>query len=287
VEPPAPPALTRSARVLRFPPSRILIALLAILVPFAAVAIPLNRYVADIALRRIGALLLAAIILAGYCAYVRIVEKRRPTELSPANAVEELGAGIAVGTLLLSLTIAVLAALGIYRISGSNGWVAMLGTIPGFVMGAVLEEVVFRGVLFRILEQWLGSWTALAITAAVFGLLHMLNPGATLLNAASIVIEAGVLLAAAYMLTRRLWFCFGIHFAWNFTQGGIFSVAVSGGAARGLLQAKLAGPVWLSGGPFGVEASVVAVAICTAAGLIVLVAAVRAHRIVPPSWSAS
>ena len=41
------------------------------------------------------------------------------------------------------------------------------------------------------------------------------------------------LLAAAYMLTRRLWLCIGIHFAWNFTQGGIFSAAVSGGATKG------------------------------------------------------
>jgi membrane protease YdiL (CAAX protease family) len=251
------------------------------------VSIPLSRYVADIAVRRFGALLLTAIILAAYYGYVRIVEKRQPAELSSPQAVEELGAGIALGILLLGLTIAVLAALGIYRITGYNGWGAMLATVPGFVMGAVLEEVVFRGILFRILEQWLGSWTALAITAATFGLMHMLNPGATLLNAASIIIEAGILLAAAYMLTRRLWFCFGLHFAWNFAQGGIFSAAVSGGATRGLLQAKLAGPDWLAGGAFGVEASVVAVAICAAAGLLVLRAAARAGGIVPPPWSAA
>ena len=137
-----------------------------------------------------------------------------------------------------------------------------------------------RGVVFRILEQWLGSWIALAISAALFGLLHLLNPGVTLLNAGAVMLEAGIMLAAAYMLTRRLWLCIGIHFAWNFTQGGIFSAAVSGGTTSGLLQAKLIGPTWLSGGAFGAEASVVAVVVCLAAGLLLLRAARRNGQVI-------
>ncbi len=137
-----------------------------------------------------------------------------------------------------------------------------------------------RGVVFRILEQWLGSWIALSISAALFGLLHLLNPGVSLLNAGAVMLEAGVLLAAAYMLTRRLWLCIGIHFAWNFTQGGVFSAAVSGGATTGLLQAKLVGPVWLTGGAFGAEASVIAVLVCLTAGSVLLLAAHRRGRVI-------
>ena len=192
-----------------------------------------------------------------------------------------------LGALLLSLTIGTLAILGVYRVSGIHGWTPMLATIPAFIMGAVLEEVVMRGVLFRILEQWRGSWIALAISAALFGLLHLLNPGVTLLNAGAMMLEAGILLAAAYMLTRRLWLCIGIHFAWNFTQGGIFSAAVSGGATNGLLEAKLVGPVWLTGGAFGAEASVVAVVVCLAAGLLLLLAARRKGHVIQSSWSAT
>jgi membrane protease YdiL (CAAX protease family) len=136
---------------------------------------------------------------------------------------------VTFGAALFSLTIGVMAILGVYQITGSNGWYTMPATIPGFLLGAVLEEVAIRGVVFRILEQWLGSWIALALSAVLFGLLHLLNPGVTLLNAGAVMLEAGILLAAAYMLTRRLWLCIGIHFAWNFTQGGIFSAAVSGG----------------------------------------------------------
>jgi len=93
------------------------------------------------------------------------------------------------------------------------------------------------------------------------------------------------MLAAAYMLTRRLWLCIGIHFAWNFTQGGIFSAAVSGGAARGLLQAKLVGAQWLTGGAFGVEASAVAVVVCTSMGIVLVIAALRRGNVIQPFWS--
>jgi hypothetical protein len=139
--------------------------------------------------------------------------------------------------------------------------------------------------VFRIIEQALGSWIALGISAVIFGALHLLNLGATLANAAAITVEGGVLLAAAYMLTRRLWLCIGLHIAWNFTQGGIFSVAVSGGSSEGLLQARMVGPDWLTGGRFGAEASVVAWVICAAAGITLLVLAVRKGRVVRPSWS--
>ena len=268
-------------RVLQFPLVRIVLAILAIAIPFAIVSLPFNLFVTDKSLRRIGAVLLTAVILGAYWGYVRIAEKRRVTELSGAHAAREISIGLSLGALLLTLTIGTLAAVGAFQITGNNGWPIMLATIPGFILTGVLEEVVMRGILFRILEQWLGSWIALAISAAIFGLLHLLNPGATLLNAAAISIEGGVLLAAAYMVTRRLWLCIGIHIAWNFTQGGVFSVAVSGGASTGLLRAKMAGPDWLTGGSFGVEASVLALAVCAAAGVSLLGIAAKKGRIVP------
>jgi uncharacterized protein len=278
----APP---RWARVLKFPLMRIAAGILSIAIPFAAVSIPLNLFVTDKPLRRLGALVLAGIVFASYRTYVRIAEKRVAVELSGPLAARELGIGLFLGALLLAITIGILAALGVYRVTGNNGWLPMLAILPGSILAGVLEEVLIRGVVFRILEQWLGSWVALGISAGIFGMLHLLNPGATFLNAATIGVEAGVLLAAAYMLTRRLWLCIGIHIAWNFTQGGIFSVAVSGGSAKGLLQATMIGPDWLTGGTFGVEASVVALAVCSAAGIILIMAGIRKGHIVPSLWS--
>jgi uncharacterized protein len=282
-----PPSATRwRERLLRSPIVRIVAALLAIGIPFAAVAVPINLYVADKSVKKAGALLLAGIVLGAYSRYVRLLEKRPVAELSLPHALRELGTGVGLGALLFSLTIGVLAALSVYQVTGNNGWLAMLAVVPGCILAAVLEEVVMRGVVFRILEQSLGSWLALALSAAIFGALHLLNHGATLLNAVAVMLEAGILLGAAYMLTRRLWLCMGIHFAWNFTQGGIFSAAVSGGTMRGLLQAKLVGAQWLTGGAFGVEASAVAVVVCFSAAVLLLTAARRKGNVMPAPWSA-
>lgn len=278
-------APTRWRRVLAFPLVQIAVAIVFIVIPFAIVSTPFNLFVTDKPLKRVGALLLAAVVLAAYTAYVRLMEKRAVTELSGQRAVRELGMGLAFGALLFSVTIGVLAAFGVYRVTGNNGWQTMLAILPACVLAGVLEEVLIRGIVFRILEQWLGSWIALAISAVIFGGLHLLNPGATLLNGAAISIEAGVLLAAAYMLTRRLWFCIGTHIAWNFTQGGIFSVSVSGGQSKGLLQSRMVGPDWLTGGTFGAEASVVALAVCLAAGIVLIILAIRKGNVMPARWA--
>jgi membrane protease YdiL (CAAX protease family) len=281
------PTTTRGARALANPIVRIVLALLFIAIPFALIAAPFNMFVADKSLKRLGALLLTAIVLGAYSSYVRIVEKRPVAELSGPRMPRELGAGVLLGALLFSVMVGLLAACGMYQVTGSNGWAAMFATVPGFILFGVLEEVVMRGVVFRILEQSLGSWIALAISAAIFGLLHLLNPGTTLLNAGAVMVEAGVMLAAAYMVTRRLWFCMGIHIAWNFTEGGIFSAGVSGGDIKGLLQSKLTGADWLTGGVFGAEGSVLALAICAAAGILLVARAVRKGNIVQPFWSVS
>lgn len=257
------------------------VAILFIAIPFAVVSTPINLFVTEKSLRRIGALLLAAVVLAAYSAYVRAIEKRGVAELSGNRALSELGLGLTLGALLFSVTIGILALAGVYHVTGSNGWEPMLAILPASILSGVLEEVLIRGIVFRILEQRLGSWIALGISALIFGVLHLVNPGATLLNAAAISIEAGVLLAAAYMVTRRLWLCIGIHIAWNFTQGGIFSVAVSGGQSKGLLQSSMIGPEWLTGGAFGAEASVVALGVCFAAGIALLVLAVKRGNVVP------
>jgi len=278
------PAPTLRRRVLAFPIVRIVVAILFVAIPFAVVSTPINLFVTDKPLRRVGALLLAVVVLGSYGTYVRIVERRAVTELSRTGAARELGIGLAFGALLFCLTIGILAALGAYQITGNNGWLVMLASLPAAILSGVLEEVLIRGVVFRILERWLGSWVALAISAVIFGVLHLLNPGATLLNAAAISIEAGVLLAAAFMLTRRLWLCIGTHIAWNFTQGGVFSVAVSGGQSKGLLQSRMAGPDWLTGGTFGAEASVVALTVCAAAGVVLMVLAIRKGNVILPFW---
>ena len=223
--------------------------------------------------------------LGAYLVYVRLVEWRPVTELSPRKAPGELGAGILLGAGLFTATIGSIGLAGFYEVTGVNGARA---AAPWFVLSlgsACAEEILIRGVIFRITEEGLGTWNALVISSPLFGMAHVANPHATVLSGLAIALEAGVLLAAAYVLTRRLWLPIGLHFAWNFVQGGIFGVAVSGYRFGGILRARLSGPEILSGGPFGAEASIFAVVFCLAAGACLLLKARRMGRFIPAPWA--
>jgi membrane protease YdiL (CAAX protease family) len=91
----------------------------------------------------------------------------------------------------------ILMVLGIYRIEGLNLWAFLLPAVAMALSSGIFGELLFRGVLFRTLEEVCGSWIALVVSSAVFGFMHLINPAATMMGAVSISIEAGLLLAAA------------------------------------------------------------------------------------------
>lgn len=227
----------------------------------------------------------AAIFVAVYVAFCRWVEGRpAATELAPKYAGRELPAGIAIGLVLFSAVVGVIAAFGGYRVIGHNGPQVLVPALAISILSGFTEEIFFRGFFFRLTEKWLGTWIALALSAGLFGALHLGNPNATVLAAIAIMLEAGIMLAAIYMLTRRLWMAIGLHAAWNFAQGGIYGIAVSGGAMDGLLRPDMRGPDLLTGGAFGAEASLPAIVVATAFGLVLLYIAWRRGRFMAPIW---
>jgi uncharacterized protein len=233
-----------------------------------------------------GALLIAGGVILAYKACKRWIERAPDQELELAGALPELGAGLLTGFVLFSTMTGIVALLGGFEVLGWRGNAGQIWTwLAIAVVSGTLEEVLFRGILQRHLEAVFGSWIALAITSALFGLGHIGNDDATWFSSLAIALEAGILLGAAYMLTRRLWLAIGIHAAWNFTQGWVFSVPVSGGEAPlGLLITRRVGPDWLTGGDFGLEASVVAMVVATLAGVLMLRRALANRQVVAPMW---
>ncbi len=228
----------------------------------------------------------SAVGFAVYSWLVRLIERRPVTELALPGMGRELGIGLLIGAGLYAASVLVLMMMDIYKIEGLNPISYMLPAIAMALSAAVFEELLFRGVLFRIVEEWLGSWISLVISSAVFGLVHLMNPAATMTGAIFIAVEAGILLGAAYMLTRRLWMSMGFHFAWNYTQSGVFSGVVSGADADpGLIKDTIEGPALLTGGQFGLEASVIAALFCTTTGIILTIMAVRRGHVVQPFWN--
>jgi hypothetical protein len=234
-----------------------------------------------------GLLAVCAVLTVG--AVTRLIERRTLAAigLSLRRCVSDWLRGAGVGAAYLCTAVGILAVLGGYRITDvAVAGPALVGGLVLHVLVGVFEETLFRGILFRFLEEGCGSWIALTITALFFGLLHLNNPHATLWSAMAIAVEAGVVLGAVYMATRSLWFAMGFHTAWNFLQGTIFGVAVSGIGAptESLFHPLIAGNPWVTGGAFGIEASVITVVVGLGVGIFCLVQAVRQQRIMRGLW---
>ncbi|MFT3892469.1 MAG: type II CAAX endopeptidase family protein [Anaerolineales bacterium] len=273
-------------RILRFPLTRITLGFLILGITATAAQLGTDAWLghASDGAAFVAMCISAVVVYLVYIGFVCLIEQRAAAELSLAS-IRELIIGVIVGALLFSATIGIFWMLGFYKVTGVNGWTAMIPWLGLAIFSGVFEELLIRGILFRIMEEGLGSWLALAISALLFGFLHLANPNATLWGAIAIAIEAGILLAAAFMYTRHLWLSIGIHFAWNFTQGAVFGVAVSGNEAKGFFQSTLSGPPFLSGGAFGAEASIFAVIICLSAGIWLIWAAIKRGNIVKPFWT--
>ncbi len=289
---PAPAGPTGLAgRILRFPLTRIVLALLFVVGAQSVAALLVLNPVRNALTVANGSaldflLIVVQILVAllAYVAYVRLVERRPVWELSLRGALGELGTGLLLGAGLFTVAMGIVWLLGGHAFTAVNGLGAVFAPLAAALVAGFVEEVIFRGILFRIVEESLGSWIALALTAALFGALHLFSPEATLQGVVAIALSAGVLLGAAYVLTRRLWLAIGIHAAWNFVQGGVFGVSVSGNESQGLLEGSPTGPELVSGGAFGVEASIVTVVAVGALGVVFLLRAVRNDNVVTPYW---
>lgn len=140
-----------------------------------------------------------------------------------------------------------------------------------FALGAAFEEAVFRGYILQTFARSGLAWLAIALTSLIFGAFHLANPAADWVSTANTIL-AGIVFSLAYLKTLDLWLPFGLHFMWNFAQGSIFGIEVSGLkflSPISLLVETDHGPKWLTGEAYGIEGSLG----CTAA-LLLLIAAI-------------
>ena len=270
-------------RVLAFPITRIILIVLL----FGGLTLPLVRSAHppySIWHTIIVNWLLVVALLAAILAVERVTVQKNVAQigLDPRRAPRYLAIGLLFGGGLITLVILELAAGGFYRIlalhvSWDLGYAALL-----LLADAVLEELLFRGVLFRLIEEWAGTWIALAASATLFGLAHAANPGATWFSSLAIALEAGVLLGAAFVVTRNLWFPIGLHFAWNFFEGPVYGSDVSGHQfLTSVFVPHITGPTLLTGGRFGPEAGLLALITCLVCAVGLLAYAARRSLIAP------
>jgi len=167
-------------------------------------------------------------------------------------------AGCFVGLGLTALAVLPIAIFGSTSITVHRGFhVLPRGVAVLFVLllGALAEELMFRGYPFQHLEAGIGAVGAIAVFSVLFGVVHLSNPGASVWGLINTVL-IGILLAVAYLRTRALWLPWGIHFGWNATLGFLFGLPVSGlRIFNVVLRTSATGPAWMTGGSYGIEAS--------------------------------
>lgn len=183
--------------------------------------------------------------------------------------------GSLIGALSLSFAALIAAVFGeldfsLNDISISDVVRSMMLSLLIFGAAAAFEEALFRGYILQTFARSGLAWFAILLTSVFFGAVHLNNPNANYLAAANTML-AGVWFGVAYLKTRDLWFVWGLHLFWNWMQGSIFGIEVSGLTEivqSSLLRETDRGPAWLTGENYGIEAS----AACTIALIVSTIA---------------
>ena len=198
-----------------------------------------------------------------YSIWTNLTERRPVLELALKRTWGDLGLGLLLGVLYFALVVALMALAGCYAVTGAQfHFLPQLEAFLMFLSVAVFEEIIFRGILFRLIDDRWNTFAALFVSALIFGFGHLPNPGATIWSSFAIAVEAGLLLGAAYKFSGTLWLPIGIHWAWNYVEGNVLGFAVSGTpVTEKVFSPIITGPEWITGGVFGAEASVPAVVI--------------------------
>lgn len=179
---------------------------------------------------------------------------------------KELATGTLVGGLLIVVCVAIIEVVGDYSAAPTQdppNRIAFLMLVQFWILfwGAIAEEMAFRGYPFqRMIEAW-GVIPAICVSSLLFGSVHLLNPHFAVLPMVNTML-IGALFAVIYIKTGSLWLPWGLHFGWNFALGVIFGLPVSGLYQFAVWNRGIAaGPDWLTGGAYGLEASITAAAV--------------------------
>ncbi len=177
---------------------------------------------------------------------------RRPTVR------REWGIGAALGWGIVVLSVVPMALAGTLHVrlwTEPRAFWLVFVNLATIAVAALAEEVAFRGYPYRRLIEGIGPVGATIVVSVFFGLLHMLNPGATLVSLV-VTMLAGLLLSISWLRTRGLWLAWGLHFGWNASMGILFGLPVSGNSGFStVVETRAIGPLWLTGGDYGPEAA--------------------------------
>ncbi|RMA58070.1 CPBP family intramembrane glutamic endopeptidase [Ulvibacter antarcticus] len=220
-----------------------------------------------------------AVLLATYYYLFKFYEKRQIFELSKKNILKVLTGGFLLGFSILSFVILILYLLGYYKIIEFAGFSYFLAPFSFLVIAALIEEILFRAILYRILENWIGTYIVLIIISILFELPHIFNDNVTLLS-----VLLGLLFGFAhgimYTYTKRIWLPFAFHLGWNFAQP-FYGSNLSGIQDVGtIFSAEFNGPELITGSIYGIEDSILSIFLLLLLCIVFLRLSIKENKIV-------
>jgi membrane protease YdiL (CAAX protease family) len=279
----------RLSRLFHFPLARVFVIALFLVPVFALNAILVFQVIEQVGeplathIDTVRTLFMIPLLLLSYSLYCRYFENRRALEISLPGGGREWAAGFLAATTLVVLFVALISVFGSFEIQEYRPAGILLTNFLAFSAGSLLQDLILVCVVFRLVEEYAGTWIALLVSLVIFALAHAGNPNQTLVTTAFLAFSS-LVLVAPFILTRRLWLGWGFHAGWNFMQAGVFGMANSGIQVPGWMMTAAEGPGWLTGGAVGLEAAYPALIIDTAIGIVLLLLAIRAGKLVEPSW---
>ena len=280
---------TTKQRILNFPLTKIILGLLICLAVFI-LAQQLIGKILDVTTidknfrNLIKGIVASSVVILVYIYFYRKYEKREIGEFSGKGLLKNIIWGVFIGTTLQVLTILVIYFWGDFRIISVNPFSTIITPFAIAFSVAIFEETLLRGIVFRIVEEKLGSYISLLISALIFGAAHSLNPDSSVISSLCIGI-VGFMFGASYIYSRNLWLPIAIHFSWNFVQSGIFGAITSGNEkTSSLLNTHISGPELITGGAFGPEGTIQATLFWLLVSIVFMILITRQNKLIKPFW---
>lgn len=226
-------------------------------------------------------LIMGSLAILIYKLTLTFLARRSTPEISRQRAGRDIALGVLIGAIFIAGSALIIIALGGYSFqwaSSADASSVLISSMESALGGAIVEELIFRGLVFQAIDKLGGKPIALAVTSLFFGVAHLGNPGATLWSGSAIALEAGFLLGAAFLWRRNLWFTMSLHFTWNAIEG-LLGIPVSGHSSAGLFTVKVHGAALLTGGDFGLEGSIVPIAMSLLISIPMLIGAAWKRRV--------
>ena len=280
---------TTKQRILNFPLTKIILGLLLCFAVFI-LAQQLVGKILDLTTidknyrNLIKGFIASSFVILSYIYFYRKYEKREIGEFSGKGLLKNTVLGVLTGTILQGLTILVIYFWGNFQLISVNPFSSMITPFAVAFSVAIFEETLLRGIIFRIVEEKLGSYISLLISAIIFGAVHLLNPDSSVISSICIGI-VGFMFGASYIYSRSLWLPIAIHFSWNFVQSGIFGAITSGNEkTSSLFSTKISGAELITGGAFGPEGTIQATLFWLLVSIVFMVLITKQKKLIRPFW---